>query len=84
MKFISKIITGRSETTRTFEAVKTWRVSWRSVSRSSYGVFADVYSEFEVFTDKKEADAFAKALQDAHKLLKNSGNVNIVQVSENE
>lgn len=50
------------------EGVETWVVEWK---RNNDNVWERYKNEYQIFTKKEEADKFANALRDAHKLLKN-------------
>lgn len=59
--------------TSNIKAVQLWEVRWESSSHESY---FGRKREVEVFTSSEEADAFAKSLINAAKLLRLRENVN--------
>ena len=55
----------------TINVVETWCVKWLSLHPRSYGEHYETNIEIMTFVTKQDAEAFAKELNDASRLLKN-------------
>jgi hypothetical protein len=68
MKFLKKIFIPSGEKTE-LPALENWIVRYRR----RYGLFSTEWQyEAEVFTNEKDAQAFAEALKDAFRFIKNT------------
>ncbi len=73
----------RDEQEASIEYAEAWEVRWESVfSFSSISVFKT--DQIRVFVSEEDANRFADALRDAHKLLRNTGKATWVRVNKQE
>lgn len=77
--FIKKIIHLPAREEQNLEAVELWAVRWRSRHGEGYYDYRPV---MEVFTNRVDAEVFARELREAQKLLRYTENLRIEVTKE--
>jgi len=75
-KFNKKNINILTNEIQKIEAIETWMVSWK-YAKSCMKNFADLEKSFQAFINKEDAENFRESLENAHKLIGNTYNIDI-------
>lgn len=78
MRFVSKLneLFGFVKT-KDAEGAEIWTVSWRTTTSDFLGYISWGRRVYKAFLLKEDAEAFAKSLRDAHKLLQNDSDIDV-------
>lgn len=78
MRFVSKLneLVGVTKI-KDVEGAEIWTVSWSPTDSTMSGYLVWKSRAYKAFLLKEDAEAFAKSLEEAHKLLQNDSNINI-------
>lgn len=78
MRFVSKLneLVGVTKI-KDVEGAEIWTVSWSPTGSTMSGYLVWKSRAYKAFLLKEDAEAFAKSLEEAHKLLQNDSNINI-------
>lgn len=78
MRFVSKLeeLVGVTKI-KDAEGAEIWTVSWKPTDTTISGYLVWKSRAYKAFLLKEDANAFAKSLEKAHKLLQNGSDINI-------